>query len=1016
MSLQRYIGFTLVAFLFLTATRASAADARALSSEELAALCDPANVLYASELVTINTENHMVPIEASLGKTPYISLLVYDGGNGYGCDHSDWIDARFTGSFGEKPLTTLEWMHNECGHNDTQKNKSVAGRPLTVNGRKYDNGIGTHSPGLIVYPVPDGATKFLAQGALDDSGTRQIKNSPSSVQFIVYAGIPPRKLLTRLRLGQVTDPAEYEKFKAILAQVSPEAATEYRLLDRELTKKPKVSGGAVDNATRLEQTFIRDSAILPEDVSPLGILLRRTRALYNDLKSTADIATYGQELDVLAKQAAAITPGQLDASLQLFEKTIALRRRIAFANPLLKNISQLLFITREALPPDEFNFGNHMCDQYFGFHATIHGTTKGNGLYVLDNPWSDKPVARNLIADSVIKAGARKGQKLGNGGFLAPDISFDGKEILFSYTDGKPEIRVWNEQTTFHIFKCSSDGSDLVQLTDGQVNDLDPCWLPNGRIAFISERRGGYGRCHGRPVPSFTLHSMFEDGTDITRLSPHETNEWQPSVDNNGMICYTRWDYIDRGFNQAHHAWTTYPDGRDSRPVNGNNHDSQRTAPMMQMDVRAVPGSRKYVAIATGHHCEARGSIILVDPGLPDDNAMSQIKRVTPDQLFPEAEYYFDRGSAAYASPWPLSEKYYICVYDGFANAQYGTIDTKARNYAITLMDAFGNRIPIYNNPEISCLSPMPLHPRKMPPVLPHRTLVGRPRLPNGEKPGVIPPESLPRLAKVGLINVYNSRFPMPEGVRIKALRIWQVLPKTTPNADHPKIGMGSQKGAKLVLGTVPVEEDGSAYWEQPVNVPILFHALDENGVAIQGMRSVTYTAPGETLMCNGCHESRVGTARTPPTATPLAMKRAASTIKPEMEGTNPFHYARLIQPVIDAKCLECHGADRKEKAPDLRRGPYEKDPNFWFTSFKNLKPYLFFYDNASWTDPYTIPGKFGANASKLYQKLKGGHGKLNEEELRRFAIWMDSNCLFHGHDADIRGQADGKVIQPPMM
>jgi dipeptidyl aminopeptidase/acylaminoacyl peptidase len=138
-----------------------------------------------------------------------------------------------------------------------------------------------------------------------------------------------------------------------------------------------------------------------------------------------------------------------------------------------------------------------MCDQYFGFHATSHGTTQGNGLYVLENPWSDHPAARNLLADSVVESGARKGQKLGNGGYLSPDVSYDGRQILFAYTDGEPQIRVWNEHTTFHIFRCNADGTGLVQLTDGCVNDFDPCWLPNGRIVFISERRGGFGRCHG---------------------------------------------------------------------------------------------------------------------------------------------------------------------------------------------------------------------------------------------------------------------------------------------------------------------------------------------------------------------------------------------------------------------------------------------------------------------------------------------------------------------------------------
>ena len=1014
MSLSKKFGIVLL--LSVSITLLHAGQRKALSSDELEKLCDPASILFLSGLITADTEK---PVEINVKlnkKTAYISLLVYDGGDSYACDHTDFINARFTGSFGEKKLSELNWIHSQCGFNEARKNLSVGGGSLRVSGTKYSNGIGTHSPGILVYAVPDGADRFVSLGALDDSGTRQGKKAPSSVQLIVYAGVPPQELLKKIRLEKVPDPKEHAKIMKTIARLAPQAGREYRLLSRDLTQKPQTKGGICSAEQRMKQVYNLQAAILPTDRDPLDVVLRRTRALYDDLAAQTDIQNLGRELKKLENTAGKLKITDLNDRLSLFDKLIALRRRIAFSNPLLKDINKILFITREALPPHEFNYGNHMCDQYFGFHATIHGTTKGNGLFALENPWSDKPVARNLLEHSVIESGSRKGQKLANGGYLAPDLSFDGKQILFCYTDGKPEIRTWNENTTFHIFRCNADGSRLVQLTDGCVNDLDPCWLPNGRIAFISERRGGYGRCHGRPVPSFTLHSMFEDGTDIVRLSPHETNEWQPSVDNNGMIAYTRWDYVDRGFNQAHHAWTTYPDGRDSRPVNGNNHDSQRTAPMMQMDVRAIPGSRKYVAIGTGHHCEARGSVILIDPGLADDNVMSQIKRFTPDQLFPEAEYYFDRGSGAYASPWPLSEKYHICVYDGFANAQYGSIDTKARNYEITLLDAFGNKISIYKNPQISCLSPIPLRPREVPPMLPHKTLVGRPRLPNGEKPAIIPPHQLPKYAKVGLINVYNSRYPMPEGVEIKALRIWQVLPKTTPKADHPKIGMGRQKGAKLVLGTVPVEQDGSAYWEQPVNVPILFHALDAEGKAVQGMRSVTYTAPGETLMCNGCHEHRIGTARTPPTATPMAMKRPASMIRPEMEGTNPFHFSRLIQPVIESKCLSCHGEKRKAKAPDLRKGDYLKDKNYFFTSFKNLKPYIFFYDDPGWTDPYTIPGKFGANASKLYHKLRSGHGKLSEQELRRFAIWIDSNGMFHGHDAEIKAQAEGQIIIPPMM
>ena len=986
-----------------------------VTREELAKRCDPRALRYVSPLVTAKTEGQGVDVDADVRDTPYVTLIVTDGGDSYACDHSDWLDARFTGSFGEKRLSKTDWLHEQCGWNSSVKNKSVAGSGFKVLGKDYADGIGTHSPGLLVYRVPDGAEKFLAHAALDDSGVKQGHPGPSSVQFIVYAGIPSLDFLTALRLAGVPDPAAHERFAALMAKYGAGVVKEYLILERELKQKPKAASGIADEATRIAQAANGNAAILPGDRDPLDVVLRRTRALYEDLKAQTDMAAAGERLAALEKLAQTVAVSDAGARLALFKQAQAVRRTVAFANPLLKSISKILFITREAFPPDEFQWGVHMCDQYFGFHATVHGTTQGNGLYVLENPWSDAPAVRNLIENSVIEAGARKGQKLGNGGYLGPDVSFDGKQILFCYTDGEPQIRVWNEQTTFHIFRCNADGSGLVQLTDGIVNDLDPCWLPNGRIAFISERRGGFGRCHGRPVPSFTLHTMFEDGTDIVRLSPHETNEWQPSVDNNGMIAYTRWDYVDRGFNQAHHAWTTFPDGRDARVINGNTHSSLRTAPMMEMDVRAVPGSPKYVATASGHHTEARGSVLLIDPTVADDDAMSQVKRVTPDQLFPEAEFYFSKGSGAYASPWPLSEKYFLCVYDGDANAQYGVIDSAKRRYAITLLDVFGNKIPIYEHPLISCLSPMPLQPRTRPPVLAHATLVGRPRLDNGEKPVPIPPEELPKFAKVGLINVYNTRRPFPDGTKIKALRIWQVLPKTTPEADHPRIGMGSQKGAKLVLGTVPVEEDGSAYWEQPVNVPVLFHALDEKGCAVQGMRSVAYTAPGETLMCNGCHDQRVGSARTPPKASPLAMKRAPSKIAPEMDGTNPFHFSRLVQPVLDAKCVTCHGEQRKGKAPDLRRGDFAKNKDYWFTSFSNLRPFVKFYDPADWTEPYTIPGQFGAKGSKLYAMLEAGHNKvkLTDDEMRRLTIWMDSNGLFHGHDQEVQAQAEGKLIPP---
>ena len=333
-----------------------------------------------------------------------------------------------------------------------------------------------------------------------------------------------------------------------------------------------------------EETVNRHALIWPEDRDPLDVLVRRTRALADDLKE--DVAQEGESqasafaalcdsLKKLEDEAKAVPVADADARYALFERTMRLRRKIAFANPLLKDIGKLLFITRETPTADELTWGTHMCDQYFGFHATLKGSTFGNGIWTLDDPFGEEPRLKELAPPGTKIYSANpdwNGTSLTReGGFLAPDLSWDGKEILFCWTPGEYRTREWDEKTTFHIMKMKADGSNLTMLTWGGVNDLFPCWLPNGRILFVSERRGGFGRCHMREVPNFTLHSMFPDGTDIVCLSPHETNEWEPSVDNDGMVVYTRWDYTDRGFNQAHHAWITYPDGRDPREGIGGN-------------------------------------------------------------------------------------------------------------------------------------------------------------------------------------------------------------------------------------------------------------------------------------------------------------------------------------------------------------------------------------------------------------------------------------------------------------
>ena len=346
-------------------------------------------------------------------------------------------------------------------------------------------------------------------------------------------------------------------------------------------------------AARAKETFRPESLILETDRDPLDIVVRRTAALLADLKNSAagpKLSEREGRLERLKKCAADTPVADAAARRALFGEVCRLRREIAFANPLL-NFSEILFVKRHRA------LYNHMCDQFYGM-----AQMPGGGLYILSDAFGANPRVRDVLAGSTVTNGRLKGQTLsggrstpwkisydgvGNlhgeetegGTFLSPDLSFDGREIAFAYVEGRGDRRHrhhldpsrghWDEGRCFHLFKVNVDGTGLTQLTDGTWNEFDPCWLPNGRIAFVSERRGGYLRC-GRACPNYTLYDVAADGTGINCLSFHETNEWNPSVTNDGRIVYTRWDYVDRHGCTAHHPWITTLEGTDSRAVHGN--------------------------------------------------------------------------------------------------------------------------------------------------------------------------------------------------------------------------------------------------------------------------------------------------------------------------------------------------------------------------------------------------------------------------------------------------------------
>jgi len=777
----------------------------------------------------------------------------------------------------------------------------------------------------------------------------------------------------------------------------------------------------------LVEAYNPQSLILPEDKTPVDVVLRRSYALLDYIKGMDKaplLKAERAELDALKKlNGSAAGDEELK---KLFDDVKAIRRKIAFKNPLL-DFDRILFIKHNKMAHGD----RHMVDQYLGFVQDPRG-----GVYVLDKPFSDNPQVKPLLSGAKVQNGRLKGKELHEkGSFISLELDYEAEYIYFAYTEGETgpyekggdeECRktalknamgdksrggthyAFTPERNFAIYRAKADGSELTALTNGEGNDFDPCVLPSGRLAFISDRIGGNQRCGARFCSTYTLHGMMPDGSDIIPFSYHDTNEWQPSVDNKGMLVYTRWDYVDRDSDIAHHIWHCYPDGRDPRSYHGNYPEVRESRPWMEMSNRAIPGSHKYIAVATPHHGENYGSMVMIDIRKKDDRGMAQLKRITPEVHFPESEsapgVAQPRGRGGkgqvYGQPWPLSEDFYLCTYS-----------PQQSGHGIYLVDCFGNKELLFQDEELGCLDPMPFRPRMKPPVIAVQTQQAM-----ADRTAKDPAE----LARgtVRIMNIYDADQPWPEGRKIKSLRVVNVFAKPTIYADQPNIGYARQSLCRGVLGTVPVEEDGSVHFECPTGIPIYFQALDENGMMIQNMRSVTYLHAGETLSCIGCHEDKHKPMNNYSSRMPIALRRAPSQLEREPSGSYPLTFPRLVQPVLDAKCVGCH--DKDKKAPSLHGdrivAKYGRSE-----AFETLVKFAWgkHGGNGSISSngrSFSIPGQEGFVVSKLYDKLvKSGHKdvKLTKEELRRISLWVDCNSNFYGAYVDTEQQAKGEIVQP---
>ncbi len=665
----------------------------------------------------------------------------------------------------------------------------------------------------------------------------------------------------------------------------------------------------------------------------------------------------------------------------LFLEARALQRRIVLANPIL-DFDTILFTKRV---PGSFN---HMSDQYYGWWSK-----PGGGIYQLRNFTRDEPSVE-CLTESFREPGS----------FLRPTLSYDGQRILFAWcrhypglAKEKDKLNKANvpEDAFYHLYEMNRDGSEVRRLTRGKYDDFDGRYLPDGRVVFLSTRRGQalqvgrataqqtlvrddapdcYVRCGGdaeRPVAVYTLHTMNADGSGLCAISPFEMFEWTPEISHDGSILYSRWDYIDRDNMPYMGLWAMSPDGVNARIVYGN----FTRSPHCTFEPKPIPGSSKIIFTASAHHAQTMGSLVLLDPSAGLEGA-GPITRLTPEVPFPEIEGW---PKTYYANPWPLSERHYLVAWghEGMTVPgptgwdRWHAVQRPKNGMALYFFDASGAKELLYFDPEIACADPIPLRSRPRPPVLASAVAW------NG------PPEGAFLLG-----DVYRGLTSVKRG-EIKALRLVAVPPKTHPEMNFPNLGLTRDDPGKCVLGTVPVEEDGSAYFRAPAGVILFFQALDARGLAVQTMRSTTHVQPGQTLSCIGCHEDR---AQAPQQKYALAARREPSKIAVGPEGSWPLRFDRLVQPVLDRHCVSCHSS----KSSEVQAAKFDLTPAQAYDSLVKFgQPSLFDQVWEGYRRGSSIERNGLTMGSALFALLNAADGHygvlLDAESRERWATWIDT-------------------------
>ena len=663
-----------------------------------------------------------------------------------------------------------------------------------------------------------------------------------------------------------------------------------------------------------------------------------------------------------------------DQKAKLDKDLAALQREALVANPLVSG-QPMLFVVRAQYAPD-----HHSTETMFQNSEVNTGSFHGPGALKAIRFGADGNAIDSRTLVDVPKGIVRD-----------PDVNFDGQRIVFSMRKDIAD--------DYHVYQINADGTGLKQLTWGtKLSDIDPIYLADGRIAFSSTRDVKYCQCNRHIMPN--LFVMQADGANPIQIGGNDLTELHASLMPDGRILYDRWEYVDRQFGPSFGLWTVNPDGTNHALYYGNN----AWTPGAIVDARVIPGSEQVVCIFGSCHDRPWGAMTVIDRRLGLDgpgpavrmwpaSAKAILGQGNNAAWEPDLIDAFTGVRPRYEDPYPLS---------GPANEGAGKYFLVSRTVdnnelmGVFLVDVFGNELLLHVEGP-GCYNAMPLAPRPRPIVISDRTDLAR-------SGGMFYLQDA--YAGTGMESVKPGTIKYLRIVEAPPKRYWADQGGGIDAAQIPVMNWNTVNN-KAVIGDVPVEADGSAYFTAPAGKFLYFQALDKDKMMVQSMRSGTMVRPGEAAGCAGCHENRLASAPNRPRA---AWKRPPSAPQPWYGPTREFNYLTEVQPVFDRNCIRCHDYGTKGGAKLILVGDVGLQFNASYVELEGKSPVRWFPDDpnapkalvkAVQDGPPAVLGAYawGSHRSRLVDVIRSGHSgvKLSKEDFERVVTWIDLNTPYYG-------------------